>query len=118
MELVKIDNLEHRVTFKGAVPMFALRDIYPHYKVMVNMAKETIDKTMLEGMCNGVFPVTTKKNATAIGILDAPEEDTPKAIADFILSGKIKKYNQSTLFQIVKSRHNLFKLVRKIINHF
>jgi glycosyltransferase involved in cell wall biosynthesis len=103
-------GLENRVTFAGPLPMPELRVIYPQYKIMINMASETIDKTMLEAMCNGVFPVTTSSNAAAIGLLGAPEGDAPHALASFILSGATN-VSQHEMVQIVTERHSLGNLV-------
>lgn len=78
------------------------------------MASETIDKTMLEAMCNGVFPVTTSGNSFAIGLPSAPENETPKAIADFILAGKATHFSQDELKTIVETKHGLNNLVSKM----
>lgn len=112
--LVTENNLEQRVNFNGPVPMPELRAQYPQYRIMINMASETIDKTMLEAMCNGVYPVTTAGNLEAIGLPERLSADVPKAIADFILSAKPLQLNQSELVSIVKTKHSLEKLVESM----
>ncbi len=82
--IVKELKLESRVTFHGTTPMQRLPEVYARHRLMLNMASETIDKTMLEAMTCGCYPMTTKANARTIGIPFAPSEDTPQAIADFI----------------------------------
>lgn len=112
--LVVKHGLEHRVVFAGPLPMPKLREVYPQHKIMINMASETIDKTMLEAMCNGVFPVTTAGNATAIGLTSAPDSDTPTALANFILSGKPTLLTQDEMVQIVREHHSLSKLISRV----
>jgi glycosyltransferase involved in cell wall biosynthesis len=115
--IVLNNNLENRVFFKGPVPMPDLRALYPEYKIMINMASETIDKTMLEAMCNGVFPVTTTANMQAIGLNTTIKSDTPEAIAKFILSREIENVKQEKLVEIVKNNHSLKQLVSKMIGY-
>jgi len=91
-----------------------VRNLYKKYRVMVNMASETIDKTMLEGMLFGVYPVTTKGNSEAIGLPISLEHDDPEEIAEFILQGKWKEYNVEYLQNIVKERHSLSALISKM----
>lgn len=81
---------------------------------MVNMASETIDKTMLEGMLFGVYPVTTAGNSRAIGLPEAPKDDSPEAVAVFIKSGVWQKYDQRFLSEIVREKHSLEALVGKM----
>lgn len=116
-ELVKEKNLGERVKFAGPLPMHALKQIYPKYRVMINMASETIDKTMLEGMLFGVYPVTTKGNSIAIGLPVYPKDDEPQTIADFILKGNWKKYDQQFLADIVKEKHSLSVLVSNMAEY-
>ncbi|MBI4268466.1 glycosyltransferase family 4 protein, partial [Candidatus Uhrbacteria bacterium] len=111
LELVTAERLEHRVTFKGPLPMHQLKEVYAQHRVMVNMASETIDKTMLEGMLFGVYPITTKTNSEAIGLPASIGRDDPKEIAKFILSEKWKPYDSVYLANIVKDRHSLSSLV-------
>jgi glycosyltransferase involved in cell wall biosynthesis len=117
-ELKKIVNekgLENRVRFYGPVPMAELRSKYPQHRIMINMASETIDKTMLEAMCNGVFPVTTSANMEAIGIETRLGDETPENIAQFISNHSFQKYSPSELKQIVAEGHSLKSLVSKLI---
>ncbi|MBI5004026.1 glycosyltransferase family 4 protein [Candidatus Kaiserbacteria bacterium] len=114
LALVKKENLESRVHFMGPVPMGDLKYVYPKYSIMINMASETIDKTMLEGMLFGVFPITTKGNAQAIGIDVYPEKDTPESVAQLILSQKINTYKNNDLRAIVESRHGLRALITRL----
>lgn len=112
--LVKREKLESRVFFKGPLPMAELKNIYPRYRLMVNMASETIDKTMLEAMLFGIYPVTTRGNSEAIGLPVSPEDDTPQTIATFILTRSWKEYDTASLQKIVKERHSLQSLIAKM----
>ncbi len=113
-ELVKKHHLESRVTFAGPVPMHKLRDIYGKYRLMVNMAPETIDKTVLEGMVFGVYPITTKGNSLAVGLPAYPEDDRPETVAKFILEKKWQSYDRAYLNNIVQKKHSLEALVRNM----
>lgn len=113
-KIVDEENLQDRFFYKGPVPMASLKNIYPHYRLMVNMASETIDKTMLEAMIFGIYPVTTKNNSQAIGLPEYPEDDKPETIAKFILNESWKKYDGAFLANIVKERHSLSALVGKM----
>lgn len=113
-ELVAAEGLSERVRFMGPVPMHALKEIYTQYRVMVNMASETIDKTMLEGMLFGMYPVTTKANSDAIGLPAAIVHDDTREIAEFILSEKWRQYDVGYLRGIVKNRHSLPLLVAQM----
>jgi len=114
-KLVSDLHLQSRVTFHGTVPMSKLPDIYVRYRFIMNMASETIDKTMLEAMTCGCFPVTTKPNAEAIGIVEAPLVDTPEAVAAFM-----KRYRDTApiddteMYRIVEDCHSLAGLVRRM----
>lgn len=112
-QLVLKLGLTDRVAFKGPVPMPELRNIYPHYSIMINMASETIDKTMLEAMLNGIFPLTTPGNSEAIGLPVNPQDESPQALADFILN-ESQQINYSKLSTIVNERHGLKSLVEKL----
>ncbi len=112
--VVKENGLAERVTFKGPVPMPELRTLYLQYSIMINMASETIDKTMLEAMCNGTYPVTTSNNSKAIGLSKSPVNDSPKVIAEFIKSGVIESLNGIELLSIVKERHSLDSLINTL----
>ncbi len=110
-ELAKRENLSDRVKFMGPVPMTELKNIYPRCRLMVNMASETIDKTMLEAMLFGLYPITTEGNSEAIGLPASISQDDPKEIAAFILGKKWEGYNKSFLQIIVKQRHSLSSLI-------
>ncbi|MEK7538914.1 MAG: glycosyltransferase [Patescibacteria group bacterium] len=112
--LVKKEGLRERVIFKGPVSMGNLKNIYPSYRVMINMARETIDKTMLEGMIFGIYPVTTPRNSKAIGLSICPNSENPEDIAKFILSGELSRYKANQLRDIVEEGHSLKSLVGKI----
>lgn len=101
-----------RVHFMGSVPMPELRGIYSLYQIMVNMAPETIDKTIIEGMLAGVEPVTTAGNAKAIGIPAAPFADTPEEVARYILN--MNFLDTGELRQIAKDGHSLAALIKKM----
>jgi len=110
--LVEELQLQSRVTFKGTTPMDTLPEIYASHQLILNMASETIDKTMLEAMTCGCYPVTTKRNAKAIGISSAPEEDTPEAVSDFIQNYSGSDSHQ--LYSVVRERHSLEGLIEKM----
>jgi glycosyltransferase involved in cell wall biosynthesis len=112
--LVAKENLGSRVKFMGPVPMDELKKVYPHHRLMINMAPETIDKTTLESMVFGVFPVTTPGNSQAIGLPICPKAEEPQDIADFILGGAWKAYGTVSLQQIVRERHSLPVLVERM----
>lgn len=113
LEIVKKEGLEKRVNFMGAVPMEELKLVYQKYGMMVNMASETIDKTMLEGMMFGLYPVTTPGNSKAIGLPIWPEGEKSEDLAKFILEG-VEKYPEKYLKDIVKENHSLEALIRKM----
>lgn len=114
-DLVRELHLSERVTFKGSVPVTMLPFIYTQYHFIVNMASETIDKTMLEAMTCGCYPITTKENAHAIGMTAAPYEDTPEALAAFVQEhvGRAP-LSADEMFKIVQSRHSLSALIEKM----
>ncbi len=113
-DIVAKEGLQDRVSFKGPVPMDELKDIYPKYRLMINMASETIDKTMLEAMLFGIFPITTSGNTGAIGLNVHPRDDSSESIAEFILSKQWEKYNKDDLFNLVQEKHSLSALIRKM----
>lgn len=141
-DLVEKENLQSRVKFMGPVEMKRLKNIYPKHKMMINMAYETIDKTMLEAMLFGLYPITTQRNVDAIGIprgieesvglirsvFDESVENMARKAAEFILlvdSGKIDQGDivniegipvpsPQELKNIVKERHSLKGLVEKM----
>lgn len=114
LDLVKEHKLESRVKFAGPVPMHKLKDVYGKYRLMVNMAPETIDKTVLEGMVFGVYPVTTKGNSIAVGLPLYPADDKPETVAKFILDKTWAPYGRNELAKIVKEKHSLEALVRNM----
>jgi len=114
-ELVRELNFEDRVTFAGAVPTHKLKDVYLNYRLMLNMASETIDKTKLEGMYFGLYPVTTKGNSKAIGLPIYPNSEDPKEIADFILKEEWTRYSLDYLQNIVKEKHSLSILITNML---
>ncbi len=116
-QLVKDNNLEARVNFAGPVPMAELKNIYGRYRLLVNMASETIDKTMLEAMLFGLYPVTTKGNSQAIGLPVYPADDEPETIAHFILDQTWAAYGQNELLAIIKDKHSLPALVKNMADY-
>lgn len=116
-DLVRAKNLEKRVFFKGPVPMHVLPNIYSQYRLMVNMASETIDKTMLEALFLGVYPVTTPRNARAIGLTTYPADETPDTLARFIQSREWDTISPIEGRALVEKRHSLTSLVRQLIQH-
>lgn len=113
-KLVKKLNIQSRVIFKGPVPMSELQLVYPQHHFMFNMASETIDKTMLEGMLYGMYPVTTSGNAQAIGLSVFPEDEDPETLARFIQSKKWEEIEPQTLRKIVETKHSLPALIQKM----
>jgi glycosyltransferase involved in cell wall biosynthesis len=110
--LVAALGLASRVTFKGSIPMEHLAEVYPQHRLIVNMASETIDKSMLEAMTCGCYPVTTKRNAQAIVLRDAPTEDTPAAVAKFI--AEFPGANPDELYRLVQERHSLDGMIARM----
>ena len=106
--LVSQWHLERRVTFHGTVPFTTLPGIYTTHRLILNMASETIDKTMLEAMTCGCYPATTQRNAAAIGVMDAPADDTPEALAHFIRT--FAGADPAVLYRTVEERHGLDRL--------
>ena len=114
-KLVEDLRLESRVTFHGSVPMQKLPEIYVRHRLILNMASETIDKTMLEAMTCGCFPVTTAANAEAIGLPAAPSADTPEAVAAFVQKHVTDlPIDEAELYRIVEEHHSLTGLVAKM----
>ncbi|KKR49045.1 MAG: hypothetical protein UT86_C0001G0017 [Candidatus Magasanikbacteria bacterium GW2011_GWC2_40_17] len=114
LALIKKEHLEERAILKGPVAMENLKNIYSQFRLMVNMASETIDKTMLEAMLFGIYPITTPANSRAIGLPIWPLGETPADLAKFILDGEWKKYSQEYLQNIVKEKHSLSSLIAKM----
>lgn len=114
-ELVSKLKLSDRVHFHGSAAVKDLPKIYTHHKLILNMASETIDKTMLEAMTCGCYPVTTRRNADAIGLPNAPRADDPAAIANFIeLILDDPSYDADMLYKIVDINHSLSRIVEKM----
>jgi glycosyltransferase involved in cell wall biosynthesis len=118
-ELVNKLGLAECVHWKGSAPMKDLPAIYGAHHTILNMASETIDKTMLEAMTCGCYPITTKRNALAIGLRPdtdaqtgfAPSEDTPQAIAAFIKeTSENVPMDGNDMYAVVKKRHSLESL--------
>ena len=108
-------GLQERVTFHGTVPVESLPALYTSAFLILNMASETIDKTMLEAMTCGCYPVTTKRNAEAIGIPSAPETDTPASIAAFVHTYQSRApIDAETMYEIVAEGHGLNELIVKM----
>ena len=113
--LVRELGLESRVTFHGTAKLLDLPEIFSRHRLILNMASETIDKTMLEAMTCGCYPVTTARNAAAIGIPFAPAEDTPEAIAAFIQEYReLAPLQADEMYRIVAERHSLQTLIAKM----
>ena len=114
-ELVTSMQLQERIRFHGTAAAKDLPGLYVKHRLILNMASETIDKTMLEAMTCGCYPVTTKGNAVAIGITDAPETDTPEAIAAFILAHeKTLPMTAEQMYATVEKGHSLSSLIEKM----
>lgn len=111
-QLVVDLKLEDRVVFQGPLPMPELRAVYPHYQIFVNMASDTIDKTMVESLCAGLQVVTSKNNADAIGLLSAPADDSPEAIAAYIRDLVLQ--TPESLKEIAVSKHSLSALMQRM----
>lgn len=111
-KLADSPELQGRVRFMGSVPMPKLREIYPHYRLLINMVPDTIDKTVLEAMYCGVTPVITKGHAKAIGFPSSPDNDSPEAVAEYIKN--MKEIPREELRKIVEEKHSLSKLVERM----
>jgi glycosyltransferase involved in cell wall biosynthesis len=108
-------GVKDRVTWHGTIAMKELPSLYAHHHLILNMASETIDKTMLEAMTCGCYPVTTKKNAHAIGIPAAPAADTSMEMAEFIDQYASKApISADEMYAIVTKKHSLEALVTKM----
>lgn len=124
--LVRTLGLEHRVTFHDTVPAKELSSIYARHCMILNMASETIDKTMLEAMTCGCYPVTTARNAEAIGLRSenygrqidvraAPQNDTPEAVAAFIRAHTDSvPMTPDAMYRVVTERHSLAGCIAKM----
>jgi glycosyltransferase involved in cell wall biosynthesis len=113
--LVKNMHLEHRITFHPSVPIKDLPALYQRHRFILNMATETIDKTMLEAMTCGCFPVVTPRNAEAVGLPIAQEEDNPASVAAFLRDHTVTApVAGPVLYDIVQKRHSLEHIVELI----
>ena len=113
--LIESPKLQGRVKFMGSVPMPSLRQVYPKFRVMVNMVPKTIDKSVLEAMYCGLTPVMARDQAEAIGYPDAPAGETPQDVANFILNLKIMPREE--LRRIVDEKHSLPRLVERMAEY-
>ncbi len=113
-ELVEREGLRHRIVFSGPVPMDKLKTVYPRHRLMINMASETIDKTMVEAMLFGAFPITTPGNSRAIGLPIYPTGETPEDLARFIVDGAWRGVGREDLLDIVEKRHSLPALIGRM----
>lgn len=114
-QLTRSLGLGQRVAFHGTAPMHMLPDLYSSHRLILNMASETIDKTMLEAMTCGCYPVTTERNALAIGLPAAPGTDTPQEIAVFVQFYTTQlPVSDEELYDIVRERHSLDGIVEKM----
>jgi glycosyltransferase involved in cell wall biosynthesis len=108
-------GLAGRVSFRGTVLAKDLARIYASHRLILNMASETIDKSMLEAMTCGCYPVTTAGNAKAIGIPAAPADDTPETLAAFVRRYAEKPpIDADAMFAIIAERHSLSALIAKM----
>lgn len=113
--LAKELQIDDRVTFRGTASAKDLPAIYCAHRLILNMASETIDKTMLEAMTCGCYPVTTRRNADAIGISKAPDEDAPEALEAFIRQyGQSMPMTAEAMYDVVAERHSLAGLIMKM----
>lgn len=115
-QLARSLGIAHRVQWHGTVAMHALPDLYRSHRLILNMASETIDKTMLEAMTCGCYPVTTGRNAEAIGLPAAPTKDTPEEIATFVqfYATHDLPATPEELYDVVRTRHSLDGIVQKM----
>ena len=110
--LVKELGLTSRVRFMGSVPMPSLREIYPHFRVFINLVPKTIDKSALEAMYCGLTPVIIQGHAEAIGYPDFPKDEMPEAIAEFIRGMSLRPCDE--LRSIVEQGHSMKSLIAKM----
>ena len=115
-QLMRSLGVHDRVVFKGTIASSKLLDVYASHRLILNMASETIDKTMLEAMTCGCYPVTTERNALAIGLPAAPTDDSPEQLAAFVqfYTTQPLPATEDELYQIVKEKHSLDGIVRKM----
>lgn len=108
-------GLSRRITFHSSVPSKDLPLLYQSHRLILNMATETIDKTMLESMTCGCYPVITARNAQAVGLPAAPKDDDPTTIAAFIRDAvDAPPASGDALYSIVRQKHSLAAIVEKM----
>lgn len=108
-------GIADRVSFHGTVAAKDLPAIYACHRLMLNLASETIDKTMLECLTCGCYPVTTHANAQAIGLPAAPGHDTPEAIHEFVMRYfEHLPMTEAEMYRVVEERHSLQGLMEKM----
>ena len=113
--LVATLKVGHRIHFHGTVPMGDLPSIYVQHHLILNLASETIDKTMLEAMTCGCYPVTTRANAYAIGLPIGVAADTPEAISMFVQVHSLRApMKAEEMYRTVLERHSLSGLITKM----
>lgn len=108
-------RLDDRVRFHGTVLAKDLPALYRAHRLILNMASETIDKTMLEAMTCGCYPVITARNAAAVGIPAAPADDTPEAVAAFVAAHAGQApLDAEAMYRVVAERHSLESLMARM----
>lgn len=115
--LVSELHLESRVRFLPPLSMAQLKETYPKYKFFVNMAHETLDKTMVECLSSGMWLVTSPRNAQSIGLSRAPKDASPEAVAAFIEELQKKSIDPEKTYQVLAERHDLQKTIEKMDHH-
>lgn len=114
-ELAAKLKLTGRVTFHGTALAKDLPAIYCAHSLILNMASDTIDKSMLEAMTCGCYPVVSAINAKAVGISAAPTSDTPSALAAFVTKHAASPpMGPDAMYEVVAERHSLASLVEKM----
>ncbi len=110
--LVNTLGLRRRVTFCGTLAAAELPNVYACHRLMINMASETIDKTMIEALTCGCYVLTTARNAQAIGL--PVGADTAEDIAAYVLRSAEPPLSADAMYELVRTRHSLESLVAKM----
>jgi len=110
-KLVTSLGLDDRVEFRGPMTMRQLRQTYAGHSLMINMAPETIDKTVLEAIRMGTIPLTTRANALAVGDARFGAPEDPSGLAEAISRGEWRTIDSSKAAAMVEQRHGLARLV-------